>query len=500
MILAFTALLIGANAAFVLMEFALMRVRPARIELLARRGSPRAAAVQDVLARLDEHIAAMQVCLAAIAIALGAVAEPDVMSVLRAWLSRWAVVLPPASIRALSFAAAVAALASVQLLLAELVPRALAAQFAETVALVGARPLKLLARALRLPIRLATAASRGLLAPFGLKPATEADRVVGLDEMRVLLGEAQEKGRLPLERLFLLENLFDFGTAKAVEAMRPRERIAYLSLVRPWRENLAVIRDKRFTRYPLCERDIDTSIGFVHIKDLVLGETVGEPDLRRLRRDLFETVEAEPLERLVKTMPDRGAHMALVRDATGRVSGVLTLEDVFEEIVGEIRDEFTHPRDWTDGLLFERAAVDANLPQGDRGGAIARLVERLKAARPELDAPAAFSAVWERERAFASAVGRGVLVPHARLPGLPGPMIAVGRYAKPEPSSAPDGVPIRLIFLVLTPAESPVVQLKILRRIASLVTNETLRRKLWRVRSDESLLELLRTADTLLAA
>ena len=79
-------------------------------------------------------------------------------------------------------------------------------------------------------------------------------------------------------------------------------------------------------------------------------------------------------------------------------------------------------------------------------------------------------------------------------------MIAVGRYAKPEPSSAPDGVAIRLVFLVLTPAESPVVQLKILRRIASLVTNETLRRKLWRVRSDESLLELLRTADTLLAA
>jgi CBS domain containing-hemolysin-like protein/mannitol/fructose-specific phosphotransferase system IIA component (Ntr-type) len=500
MILAFTALLVGVNAFFVLMEFALMRVRPARVEVLARKGSARAAAVQDVLSRLDEYIAAMQVCLASIAIALGAVAEPDVMAAVSGALTRWVGVLPPASIRAISFATAVAALAIVQLLFAEMVPRAVAANYAEPIALVGARPLKVLAWLLRVPIRLTTSVSRGLLALFGLKRPSEVDQTVGVDEMRVLLGEAQEKGRLPLERLLLLENLFDFGAAKAAEAMRPRERIAFLSLAKPWAENLAVIRDKRFTRYPLCELGLDTVVGYVHLKDLILSDAGAEPDLRRLRRDLFETTEAEPLERLVKTMPDKGAHMALVRDAGGRVAGLLTLEDVFEEIVGEIKDEFSRPRDWADGLLFTRAAVDANLPPGERDAAIARLLERLKTARPELDAKAAFDAVWGRELKFASAVGRGVLVPHARLPGLPEPMIAVGRYAKPPAVPTPDGVPIRLVFLILTPAETPVAQLKILQRIASLVTNETLRRRLWRVRTDESLLELLRTADTLLAA
>ena len=99
-----------------------------------------------------------------------------------------------------------------------------------------------------------------------------------------------------------------------------------------------------------------------------------------------------------------------------------------------------------------------------------------------------------------SAVGRGAAVPHARLPGLSRPFIAVGRFAKPVPGPTPDNVPVRLVFLILTPVETPVIQLKILQRIASLVMNENLRRKLWRAKTDEALLEILRTGDTLLAS
>jgi PTS system nitrogen regulatory IIA component len=125
---------------------------------------------------------------------------------------------------------------------------------------------------------------------------------------------------------------------------------------------------------------------------------------------------------------------------------------------------------------------------------------QLKTVHPDLDAEAALDAVWEREVKFASAVGRGVIVPHARLPGLAEPLIAVARYAKPAGFPTPDGVPVRLVFLVLTPLETPIVQLKILQRIASLITNENLRRKLWRAKTDDSLLETLRTADTLMAS
>jgi CBS domain containing-hemolysin-like protein len=501
MMLALIAVLIAVNALFVLMEFALMRVRPARIEILARKGHARALAVQRVLARFDEYLAAMQVCITIVSLALGAIGEPAVVDELQRHFSRWIENIPPSWAYALAFAIAVAALAFVQIVLAELIPRAVAIHYAEPIALFGARPLKILALGLRLPIQMTTACSKGFLRLFGLKPAAEAEHTVSVEEMRVLLGDTQDKGAMPLERLILLENLFDFASAKVAEAMRPREKIAFLSLARTWAENLAVIRAKRFTRYPLCEKDeLDTAVGYVHLKDLILKDAGAEPDLKHLRRDLFEISDAEPLEKLIKTMPDKGIHMALVRDGLSRVVGLLTLEDIFEELVGEVRDEFGRSRGWADGELFARAVVDANLPPGERRDAISYLIARLKTARPELDGKAALEAVWERELKFASAVGRGVIVPHARLLGLTEPIIAVGRYAKPAAFPTPDGVPVRLVFLILTPAETPVIQLQILKRIASLVTNENLRRKIWRAKTDEALLEILRTADTLLAS
>ena len=500
MVYLLAAVLIALNAFFVLMEFALMRVRPARVEILARRGNVRALAVQGILGRFDEYLAAMQLCMTVIALALGAVTEPAIAEQLRGHFVAWAAFLSPSWLRVLSFSVAVSVLAGVQIILAELIPRAVAIHYAEPIAIYGARPLRLLAQLLRLPIRLMTVCSKGLLGLFGLKSAAEAENSVSNDEMRVLLGETQEKGAMPLERLLLLENLFDFATAKVSDAMRPRDRVSFLSLEKPWAENLAMIRDKRFTRFPLCEKDLDTVIGYIHLKDLILQEGGLEPDLKKLRRDVFEVSDCEALEKLLKTMPDKGIHVAIVRDGLKRVAGILTLEDIVEELIGEVHDEFDRPSAWDSGGLFARSAVDANLPAGDRRAAVRHLLAKLKALRPTLDEDGAFTAVWDRELKFASAVGRGVLVPHARLAGLGAPLIAVGRYAKPTAFPAPDGVAIRLVFLILTPAESPIIQLKILQRVASLVTNENIRRKLWRAKTDEALFTLLSTADTLLAS
>ncbi len=345
-----------------------------------------------------------------------------------------------------------------------------------------------------------TASSAAILRVFGLKPSAEADHSVGVDEMRILLGETHEKGAMPLERLLLLENLFDFGASKVSDAMRPRERIVYLSLSKTWAENLAVIREKRYSRYPLCETDLDSALGYVHIKDLVLVDMGAEPDLKKIRRDLYEVSDTELLEKLLKTMPDKGVHFAVARDGLNRIMGLLTLEDILEELVGEVRDEFEKVTGWMTGEIFTRSAVEANLPTTEIKSTIRHLMDKMKAANPELDADAAFAAVWERELKFASAIGRGVLVPHARLSGLKAPLIAVGRFVKSPPALlAPDGVPVRLVFLILTPLETPTMQLKVLQRIASLITNETLRRKILRAKTDESLLTLLRTADTLLA-
>lgn len=499
MLMLLVAALIAANALFVLMEFALVRVRPARIEVLARKGGRRALAVQDALTRLDDYLAACQVGITILSLTLGWVGEPAIARAVEGALGGLTGALPPVVFHGLVFAVSLAVLSWLHIVLGELVPRTLGIQFGETVALWGIIPLMGFKTFLRWPVRFLSASSKGILRVFRVKPASEADHSITVDEMRVLLGETQERGAMPLERLLLLENLFDFGSSKVSDAMRPRERIAYLSLERTWAENLAVIRDKRYSRYPLCETGLDTAIGFVHIKDLILSEAGAEPDLKALRRDLYEVADTELLEKLLKTMPDKGVHLAVARDGLNRIMGLLTLEDILEELVGEVRDEFEKTTGWMAGEFFSRAAVDANLPTTERRATIRHLMDKMKAVNPELDAEAAFNAVWDRELKFASAVGRGVLVPHARLPGLTAPLIAVGRFAKAPPLPTPDGTPLRLVFLILTPLETPTMQLKVLQRIASLVTNETLRRKILRAKTDESLLTLLRTADTLLA-
>jgi len=500
MLMLLAAALIAANALFVLMEFALVRVRASRIEVLARKGSRSAIAVQGVLAHLDDYLAACQVGITILSLTLGYIGEPAIARAVEAALGGWTDLLPPMLFHGLVFAISIGVLSWFHIVLGELVPRTIGIQFAEIVSLWGVLPLVGFATFLRWPVRFLSASSTGILRLFGVKPASEADHSVTVDEMRVLLGETQEKGAMPLERLLLLENLFDFGSSKVSDAMRPRERIVYLSLAKSWAENLAVVREKRYSRYLLCETDLDSAIGYVHIKDLVLADMGEVPDLKKIRRDLYEVSDGESLEKLLKTMPDKGVHFAIARDGLNRIMGLLTVEDILEELVGEIRDEFEKVKIWMTGEMFARAAVEANLPTTEIKPTIRHLMDKMKAVHPELDADVAFAAVWERELKFASAVGRGVLVPHARLPGLRAPMIAVGRFAKAPPMSPPDGVPVRLVFLILTPLETPTMQLKVLQRIASLITNETLRRKILRAKTDESLLTLLRTADTLLAS
>lgn len=499
MLILLALLLIAANALFVLMEFALVRLRPARVEMMARKGSKRALAVQDIMTHLDDYLAACQVGITILSLALGWIGEPAVARGVEAAFGRWLEGVSPKTIHALAFLVSLSILSWFHIVLGELVPRTIGIQFAESVSLWGALPLKGFAKFLRLPVVALSASSIGILRLFGLKAAAESEHAVTVDEMRVMLGDTHEKGAMPLERLLLVENVFDFGSGKASDVMRPREKIAYLNLDKTWPENFALIREKHFSRYPICDGGLENAIGYLHIKDLVMREGA-LPDLRRLRRDLLEVRDDEPLEKLLKLMPDKGAHMALVKDASGRVVGVLTLEDILEELVGEVRDEFDKSHGWLSGELFSRAAVDANLPTSDRRATIRHLMDRLCALNPGVDPATAFDAVWDRELKFASAVGHGVLVPHARLAGLSAPLVAVGRFPKAPALPTPDGVPVRLVFLLLTPAESPSTQLKVLQRIASLVTHDTLRRKLLRAKTDETLLELLRTADTLLAS
>lgn len=492
MVILLFATLIALNAAFVLMEYSLVRVRASRLEMMARKGSARAILVQGMLGSLDRYLAVVQVGITMVGLALGALCEPPISAFIEDRVQRLLGVDAPSWI---GFPVALILLAGSQIVLGELVPRAVVLQKAELIALWAAYPLKFLSILFAAPVALMSWSSRAILGLLGLKEVSESEPITE-DELRIMAGETHEKGSFPLERVFLLENLFDLGQTKASEVMVPRDRVAFLSLKKTWEENLEVIRARRFSRYPLCEDGLDTPIGFVHVKDVVLRP---KDDLKALRRDLSEVGEGEPLEKLLKSFPDRGTQVALVRNAVGQITGLLTLEDIQEELIGEIHDEYDLPQAWSLADWVVPGAVANQLQASDRRTAIALLLGKLRASHAHINEEETLRMIWERESRFSSAVGRGVAVPHARLPHLEKPLIAVGRFAKPVPFSAPDNAPVRLLFLILTPAATPVAQLRILGRIAALMSNETFRRKLMRAKTAESMLELLRTADTLLA-
>lgn len=450
---------------------------------------------------MDRYLAAIQVGITMVGLALGWVGEPALAQALKRTFSHWEPLFSPGLSHALSFALALGILTLIQVVLGELLPRTIALQNAERIALWGAYPLRIFALMIRPAVALASFLSLFMTRLLGLKPASESESPVSEEELRVLLGESQEKGRLPLERLLLLENLFDLAVAKVSDAMVPREKVVFLSLKKTWAENLETIRSRRFSRYPLCEDGLDSVIGLVHVKDLVLRSALAEPDFdpRRARRDISEALEADPLEKLLRVFPDKGIHMSVVRNGAGQVSGIITLEDIMEEIIGEVHDEFDLPQAWSLMDVLVPAAVAVNLAAPDRRGVIAVLLGRLAAAHGSLRESETLQLVWDRERKFSSAVGRGVAVPHARLANLERPLVALGRFSPPVAFPTPDNVPVRLVFLILTPASTPVLQLKVLGRIAAIVTNDNIRRRLLRARTAESLIDTLRTADTLIA-
>lgn len=504
LMLAVSALLLVLNAVFVLLEFALVKVRASRIEVLARKGSSRAVKVQDMQQHLDRYLAAIQFGITIVSLALGWVGEPTIARVVAPFFDYLHLGLRPQVLHGVSFGVALALLSWVHIVFAELIPRSVGIQRADVVSMWGAYPLQLFTSVFRYPVAFMSWCAIGVLHLLGLKAVSESESVITEDEMRVMLGETHERGTFPLERLLLLENLFDIGTAKVTEAITPRERVVYLSLSKTPEQNMDIVRTKRYSRYPLCERDdLDSVVGMVHLKDLVLKGEDGKInfDLKRIRRDLVEVQDSEPLEKLLKTFPDKGTHMALVRGAGGRIVGLLTLEDIVEELIGEVHDEFDLPQAWSLAELVVPSAVVIETKHAlDRKAAITQIVAKLAAAEPAVKEAEALQAVWDREMKFSSAVGRGVAVPHGRLAGLERAVVGVGRFSPPLPFPAPDNVPVRLVFVILTPAAQPVAQLKVLGRIASLVTNENLRRKLLRAKTPEVMLETLKTADTLLAA
>jgi CBS domain containing-hemolysin-like protein len=356
--LAAAVALLILNAFFVAAEFALVRARATRMRELAERGDWRARLVVATQHRLDEFLSATQLGVTLSSLGLGWVGEPA-----------FALLLAPAfaalgigSERAVHNASIVVAFALITFLhiaVGELAPKSYAIRATEQVALWVAIPMRVFEIVFAPALWVLRRAAQATLKLVGVSPETSGDLAHSEAELRMLLAESHRVGVLSGTKRELLENVIDYTGRTARHVMIPRADIAYLSLAQPLEENLAVVTQDAYTRFPLASTDIDHVIGMVHVKDLFnkRDQLRSSEDLGTVKREILFVPETQPLDSLQRQFQQSRTHMAIVVDEYGGTSGLVTLEDVLEEIVGEIQDEFDRepPRveETAEGLVFD---------------------------------------------------------------------------------------------------------------------------------------------------
>nr|WP_306672495.1 hemolysin family protein [Geothrix fuzhouensis] len=331
--------LLLASAFFVMAEFAAVRVRSTQLEALADT-DPRAVAALEVHRGLGHHLSAIQAGIVLCALALGAVGEELFSEAFRGLFGH----LPwPALVAPVSSGLALLVMTTLDVVLAELVPRSLAIRAALPWALRTAAPLLAWSRLVRPLTWVLIRLSHLVLRVVGVHPEAGAEDLLPSEaEFRRMLERSQAEGHLELDRKELIENLFDFSRRTVKEIAVPRAQVVCFDLHRDLEANLTLARTTIHTRIPLVEGDLDQVVGVIHLKELLWAMQDGPSlvDLRALARPAFFVPEMKPIQGLLLEFQQRKQHLALVVNEHGGVDGLVTLEDVLEELVGEIQDEF----------------------------------------------------------------------------------------------------------------------------------------------------------------
>lgn len=308
----------------------------------------------------------------------------------------------------------------------------------------------------------------------------------------MLVSTAQTTSGFSLNRLLMLENIFDLGHQTVKDAMIPWSRIQSISRSARREEVVRLLAEHRFSRWPVLDPGTGVPIGYLLFKDLIV-QSPGDQDWAKLVRPVKTIRPNDNLEAIMQQLQKDGANMAVVVDGR-RPVGLITLEDILEEVVGRIEDEFPRlPR------LFLKEALTAggvllDLPAQTPDEAIRALAALIPAQSLPLGADVAALAL-ARERQVPTDMGHGVAIPHARCPGLARPLIVFGRSAEGILFEEKAAEPVRLIFLVVTPADRPNVQVFLLEQLAHVARSEFVRERLSRAQSQEEVLEIISAAD-----
>lgn len=347
------------NAFFVVAEFALVRVRKSQVEILVEEGRPGAKNTKIVADNVNAYLSACQLGITLASLALGWLGEPAVSHLIHPLLAF--IGLPDAVISAIAVALGFIIITALHIVVGELIPKSLAIFSTERYALFTATPLVWFYRITYPIMRLFNSITNGVMKLLGHDIANEHE-VYTDEEIKLLIDESTESGLIDPEQNVYVDNIFDLGDKDAEAIMTPRTDVICLDLEDTLEENMELIRRYKYTRYPVCRDSKDRIVGFVHVKDLYTmpeSSTIG--DLR------IRTIQAVPegisIAKLLQTLQEKRTKIAVVIDEHGGTSGIVTMSDIMEQIVGRIDDEYRHGESHSvvaleDGSLL----VDGSLP------------------------------------------------------------------------------------------------------------------------------------------
>ncbi len=332
-------LLVLLNAFFVAAEFSMVKVRTTRLETLQESGNFLARWAYSIVQDLNTYLSATQLGVTLASLGLGWIGEPAFAAMIDPWIRKFP--LSPTTVYGISITVAFTVISVLHMVLGELVPKQMAIKTAEKVLLVAAIPLRLFYWVFFPFLWFLNHATNAIvrLLGFELNPGEETHTE---DEIRLIVEDSYEEGSLSPRKASLLENIFEFTHRTARQIMVPRQDIVYLQLNKSSQENLAIAKESGHTRFPLCDGDLDHVLGLINIKDIIweLEDSDNLINLFDLKRPILFVPETMTSDQLLREFQTKKIHMAIVINEFGTTAGLVSLEDVIEELVGEIQDEF----------------------------------------------------------------------------------------------------------------------------------------------------------------
>lgn len=348
-------LIIFANAFFVAAEFAIVKVRTTQIQPLADKNNKRAKVTVKILSNLDAYLSASQVGITMTSLGLGWVGEP-VTAKLLSPIFTWFGMTNEQTIHTLSIIVGFIFLTFLHISLGEQAPKMLAIKSPKSVSLIIAIPLNLFYITFKPIVWMLNHAANFILRLIGIQQVPDSERINSEEELRLLISEGRKSGAIDQTEHQLIEKIFEFNDKQASEIMVPRNHMIAINLEDSRDEIFQKVTEEGFSRIPVYKETIDNIVGIIYTKDLISASEHRELiALQDIIRPAFFVSSTKQIGNLLKEMQRNKVHMAVVVDEYGGVEGLVTIEDIIEEIVGEIQDEYDV--DETQEVVSEKSGV-----------------------------------------------------------------------------------------------------------------------------------------------